>query len=266
MCSGAGGSKEPRPYNDLMRSRGRLTGPYRVIVGFRVVLGLILTAGLVSSAGCGLLDDPRPVGQGSELHPNATGSHDRATPGTSDHTTVNGEPSASTTAEQPRAPEGTRPQAPPPETEPVQPSGGTVPSGGTDDGLDAFELVALDRCRRVGDFENAGTALFDAAVGRAVMGRDVVERVLVALADLEPVVDEDGRAILEEFSRTAVPEIRDVLRNPAGVQVAEVRGVIDRIAPQITTLMAHLRVLCPVAVGEDTVDMTQRVHLGQPLP
>ncbi|MCZ7628994.1 MAG: hypothetical protein M5U19_07960 [Microthrixaceae bacterium] len=98
---------------------------------------------------------------------------------------------------------------------------------------------------RIGAFVDAGDALFDAAVGRASLGRDVVEGILVALTNLEPIVLGDGRATLEEITGEAVPDIRDMLRDPNGVPVPDLRVLISGLAPRITILMGHLRTFVP---------------------
>lgn len=225
----------------------------------RVVLFVSMTA-LLFSTGCGMLNDPRDAAQEAELH---SRGDDRESPESSqvpDGVSGTDEHTASGTDDQGQGPDGTTPSS-----STTQP--GLLQSpGGYGSAVDPSDLAALDRCMRIGAFVDAGDALFDAAVGRASLGRDVVEGILVALTNLEPIVLGDGRATLEEITGEAVPDIRDMLRDPDGVPVPDLRVLISGLAPRITILMGHLRTLCPTAISEGNTDTTQRVLLGQPLP
>lgn len=146
-----------------------------------------------------------------------------------------------------------------PHSTPVDSHNGLDPSGAPSD------AIADARCRSVENFTSAGTALFRMAAGRARIDRSLVERVVLALEDVGPMVRVYGNEILDNLNTNAVPGLMETLKGGASVDVYSLGKVISTNSSQITQLMMVLRFLCPSALAADQVDNVMRTPLGQTL-
>lgn len=126
------------------------------------------------------------------------------------------------------------------------------------------DLIALEHCARVIELQVAGHQVVEVAAEGLAIPRSALERVVLSLRDLEPIVPQGGQEALGVIRADFESVIWQLAQTPE-VGVSEVQQLVQRLGPQFTQLLVSIDELCPGALGEGTHGQAESVELGRQL-